>query len=340
MPNPTISIVTTVYDAKDYIPRTVRSILAQSFTDFELLLVEDGSPNGCGELCDELAKTDPRIRVFHKENGGPASALNVGLDNARGDYIGFVDSDDLVDPDLYETLLNAIRENDVRIASCNADAVDEQEKPVPGAGVNINIAGRHMAMELLLDTFKTGGFYGLLCWNKLFDIRLFRDKGVHFDETMFFGDDASELHRVYDGAYVYCVPRVLYHYRRRGGQMTEVLFPPRRLDDLKMYWNWLGWFAAQPDKTEYKGYYEWAVAWYWKVFYLFWCQASEAGAMAKLKPEFLKHKKHLDSILPDILRCPHVPGAEKARAVLFCAAPGLTYTLAHAHGKLHGSKTD
>ena len=153
MPNPTISIVTTVYDAKDYIPRTVRSILAQSFTDFELLLVEDGSPNGCGELCDELAKTDPRIRVFHKENGGPASALNVGLDNARGDYIGFVDSDDLVDPDLYETLLNAIRENNVRIASCNADAVDEQEKPVPGAGVNINIAGRHMAMELLLDTW-------------------------------------------------------------------------------------------------------------------------------------------------------------------------------------------
>lgn len=55
---------------------------------------------------------------------------------------------------------------------------------------------------------------------------------------------------------------------------------------MKMYWNWLGWFAAQPDKTEYKGYYEWAVAWYWKVFYLFWCQASEAGAMAKLKPEF------------------------------------------------------
>ena len=124
---------------------------------------------------------------------------------------------------------------------------------------------------------------------------------------------------VYDGEYVYCVPRVLYHYRRRGGQMTEVLFPPRRLDDLKMYWNWLGWFAAQPDKTEYKGYYEWAVAWYWKVFYLFWCQASEAGAMAKLKPEFLKHKKHLDSILPDILRCPHVPGAEKR--ALCCSAP-------------------
>ena len=81
---PAISIVTTVYDAKEYLPHTVQSILAQTFTDFELLLVEDGSPNGCGELCDELAKTDPRIRVFHKPNGGPASAANVGLDNARG----------------------------------------------------------------------------------------------------------------------------------------------------------------------------------------------------------------------------------------------------------------
>ena len=73
---PTISIVTTVYDARDYLPRTVQSILAQTFTDFELLLVEDGSPNGCGELCDRLARTDPRIRVFHKPNGGPASAAN------------------------------------------------------------------------------------------------------------------------------------------------------------------------------------------------------------------------------------------------------------------------
>ena len=72
----------------------MRSILAQSFTDFELLLVEDGSPNGCGELCDELAKADPRIRVSTRKTAARPPALNVGLDNARGDYIGFVDSDD------------------------------------------------------------------------------------------------------------------------------------------------------------------------------------------------------------------------------------------------------
>ena len=88
---PLISIITTVYDAKDYLPRTIQSILAQTLTDFELILVEDGSPNGCGELCDEWAAKDSRIRVIHKPNGGPASASNAGLDAARGQYIGFVD---------------------------------------------------------------------------------------------------------------------------------------------------------------------------------------------------------------------------------------------------------
>lgn len=150
MPQPTISIVTTVYDAKDYLPRTVRSILAQTFTDFELLLVEDGSPNGCGELCDELARTDPRIRVFHKPNGGPASAANVGLDNARGEYIGFVDSDDLIEPDMYERLYNAIQESGVRIAACTGDAIDENDAPLPGREVAKREHGVCDAMDLLL----------------------------------------------------------------------------------------------------------------------------------------------------------------------------------------------
>ena len=175
---PAISIVTTVYDAKEYLPRTVQSILAQTFTDFELLLVEDGSPNGCGELCDELAKTDPRIRVFHKPNGGPASAANVGLDNARGGYIGFVDSDDLIEPDMYERLYNAIQATGARIAACVGDAIDEQDAPIAGRDVSLRAYGVRDAEDLLLETFQTGSFYGPLSWSKLFDIRSFRDKGV------------------------------------------------------------------------------------------------------------------------------------------------------------------
>lgn len=333
MPNarPKISIITSVYNAKDYLPRTVASILAQSWTDFELLLVEDGSPNGCGALCDELAKTDPRIRVFHKPNGGPASAANVGLDNARGDYVGFVDSDDLIEPTMYETLLRAIETTGARIAACTGDAIDEQDAPIPGQTVAIRQHGVRDAMELLLETFQTGSFYGPLSWNKLFDLRLFRDKGIHYDETMFFGDDASVLHLVFEGERCVCLPDVLYHYRTRADSITAAAFPPRKLDDLRMYWDWLQYFAAQPQRADY---YQWAAVWYWKVFYQFWVLAGEAGSQRTLRPGFLAHKKHLDSILPDLLRAPQLPTGEKLRAVLFCLSPTLTYNAARAWGFL------
>ena len=91
---PKISVITTVYDAKAYLPLTIKSILAQTHRDLELILVDDGSPNGCGAICDEWAAKDSRIKVIHKPNGGPATASNAGLDAATGDYIGFVDSAD------------------------------------------------------------------------------------------------------------------------------------------------------------------------------------------------------------------------------------------------------
>lgn len=138
-----------------------------------------------------LAKTDARIRVFHKENGGPASASNMGLDNARGDYIGFVDSDDLIAPDMYEKLYAAVQAPGVRLAACTGDCIDEDGSKIEGRVVTSDLRGVHDAQELLLDAFKTGSFYGPLSWNKLFDARLFKDKGIHYDETMLFGDDAS-----------------------------------------------------------------------------------------------------------------------------------------------------
>lgn len=130
---PTISIITSVYDAKDYLPITVKSILAQTFTDFELILVEDGSPNGCGDLCDELAKTDGRIRVVHKPNGGPASAANAGLDAATGRYISYVDSDDLLEPDFLETLYNMVTESGCPLAPAARSASTKRATVWAGA---------------------------------------------------------------------------------------------------------------------------------------------------------------------------------------------------------------
>lgn len=328
---PTISIITTVYDAKEYLPATVRSILAQTFTDLELILVEDGSPNGCGALCDQLAQADPRVRVVHKPNGGPASAANAGLDAARGQYIGFVDSDDLVEPDLYQRLYDALVQNGCDIAACGADSIDEQGRPLP-IRMQCTLAGKQDALDLFYDVFQTGGMYGMLSWNKLFRAQLFAH--IRYDERMFFGDDASILHRVYDGHTVYCLNDPLYHYRTRGGSITADLFPPRKLDDLTMYWDWYEFFAARPDRQDLA---QWAVARYWQVFYIFYVHARQAGALhdAQVKEGFARHKQHLDQLLPAILACPHLPKLEKLRARLFCLSPALAYGLAAGWGKLH-----
>lgn len=331
MPSPLISIITTVYDAKDYLPRTVQSILAQTLTDFELILVEDGSPNGCGELCDQLALTDPRIRVVHKPNGGPASASNAGLDAARGQYIGFVDSDDLIEPQLYQQLYQDLVENQCDIAACGASSIDENDQPLP-LTMECSLSGRIDALDLFYDVFQTGSMYGMLSWNKLFRAELFQK--VRFDESMFFGDDASILHLVYAGHTAFCRNDALYHYRTRSGSITSRLFSPRQLDDLTMYWDWYQFFAAQPGRTDLT---QWSIARYWQVFYIFYVHARMAKALKdpQVKEGFAFHKKHLDQLLPAIQSCPHLPKAEKLRARLFCLNPALCYDLAAAWGRLH-----
>ena len=101
---PKISVIVPVYNVEKYLHRCVDSILAQTFTDFELLLINDGSKDSSGVICDEYAAKDSRVLVFHKENGGVSSARNMGLDNAKGEWISFVDSDDWVEKEYLETL--------------------------------------------------------------------------------------------------------------------------------------------------------------------------------------------------------------------------------------------
>ena len=99
-----ISIVIPVYKAEQYLDQCISSVVNQSYRNLEIILVDDGSPDQCGKLCDEWAEKDKRIRVIHKENGGLSDARNAGLDIASGEYIGFVDSDDFVHPEMYQRL--------------------------------------------------------------------------------------------------------------------------------------------------------------------------------------------------------------------------------------------
>lgn len=114
MDNPKISVIVPVYKVEKYLDKCLQSIVNQTYKNLEIILVDDGSPDSCPAMCDEWADKDRRIKVIHKENGGVSSARNAGLDAAEGEYIGFVDSDDWIEPNMYEVLIsNAI--------SCSAD---------------------------------------------------------------------------------------------------------------------------------------------------------------------------------------------------------------------------
>ena len=112
-----ISVIVPIYKVEKYLRRCVDSILNQSYTDFELLLIDDGSPDNCPQICDEYARRDDRVRVFHKPNGGLSDARNYGIDRMKGDYVSFIDSDDYVGPDYLKILMDLIKEYAVPVAA-------------------------------------------------------------------------------------------------------------------------------------------------------------------------------------------------------------------------------
>lgn len=128
---PLLTVIVPAYNIKEYLSRCVHSITAQTYPNLEILLVDDGSTDGTGELCDRLAAEDGRIRALHQANGGSSSARNLALSEARGDYVGFVDSDDYIEPDMYEQLWEAVRAYGVPAAQIGRDEMDEKGNLLP-----------------------------------------------------------------------------------------------------------------------------------------------------------------------------------------------------------------
>ena len=128
---PLISIIIPIYNIMDCLEKCVDSCINQTYKNIEILMIDDGSTDGTAELCDRLKEKDERIRVFHKENGGSSSARNLGIEQARGEYLGFVDSDDFISSTMYEDLMNAILEYKVPIAQVSRDEIDDKGNKLP-----------------------------------------------------------------------------------------------------------------------------------------------------------------------------------------------------------------
>lgn len=131
MEKPKISVIVPVYNSLNCLERCVDSICAQTFEELEIILVDDGSTDGTGRLCDTLAERDGRIRVYHKENGGASSARNLGLQNASGEYIGFVDSDDYIDADVYRKMAELAFEKNYPVVQISRDEREESGGRLP-----------------------------------------------------------------------------------------------------------------------------------------------------------------------------------------------------------------
>ncbi len=131
MDSPKISVIVPVYNSIDCLEKCVKSICAQTYSNLEILLIDDGSTDGTDRLCEQLAKEDCRVRTYHKKNGGASSARNMGIGIASGEYLGFVDSDDYVEPYVYEKMMKALAEGGYSVAQISRDEVDEAGRRLP-----------------------------------------------------------------------------------------------------------------------------------------------------------------------------------------------------------------
>lgn len=179
-----ISVIVPIYNIMDCLERCVMSIVHQTYGDLEIILVDDGSTDGTSELVDELGQRDSRIRVFHKENGGSSSARNLGLKYATGEYIGFIDSDDYIEPDMYELLAEAVHRTGSLMAQISRDEVNEDGSKRADVCIPPNqeqiVTAQQMMQELLMHRGDCS-FCTRICAKVLFEGRSFPEGELNED---------------------------------------------------------------------------------------------------------------------------------------------------------------
>lgn len=215
MKEPLISIIVPVYGVEKYLTQCVQSLINQTYKNLEIILVDDGSPDNSGALCDELAKTDTRIKVIHRPNGGLSAARNDGLAIASGEMLGFVDSDDYIDNDMYHYLYSLLSKYDADISVCAFRKFSEESGVLQKENAEeITSYSNKQAMKLLLEDELIGSHP---C-NKLFKRSIFGD--LKFPEGRVY-EDIALMHRVFAQANtVACSTKMEYNYLIRGNSTS------------------------------------------------------------------------------------------------------------------------
>lgn len=208
-----ISVIVPVYNVEPYLRKCLDSIVGQTYRDLEILVIDDGSTDGSGEICDEYKK-DERVKVFHTQNRGLSCARNLGLDEAQGEWIGFVDSDDWIEPDMYEVLLSRAEETGADVVECGyfnekTNRVVEKEKQ------DIIIPSDYTITALL-----TGELVSAI-WCKLWRSKC--SINIHFPEGRVFEDVATTYRVFADMGQVATIAEAKYHYVQRNDSLSKMI---------------------------------------------------------------------------------------------------------------------
>lgn len=210
-----ITAIVPVYGAEQYLPQCIESILEQTYTNLDVILVDDGSPDKCGEICDEYAINDTRIKVIHKENGGVADARNAGLDVATGKYVTFIDCDDWIAPDMIETLYSNLTNYGADIACCGHYKAYINRNVPP-----VKLSTEHMVLknEQVADMLFASKLNNII-WGKLYIKAIFDT--VRFPVGIVFDDVATAFDIYMSAGKIVYIPELLYYWRKRKISQTR-----------------------------------------------------------------------------------------------------------------------
>lgn len=211
---PKISIIIPIYNAEKTLHRCVDSILNQTFSDFEILLIDDGSPDACAMICDDYASKDDRIKSFHKPNGGVSSARQFGIERAMGEYSIHVDPDDWVESTMLQELYNCAVSNEADVVICDffqdfhSHCIYQQEKPIGTT-----------SCDMIHELFQQ--LHGC-CWNKLVKQTCYNKYKIRFPENLNYGEDLIVVMQLFiqNLKVVYC-PQAFYHYMMNENSITH-----------------------------------------------------------------------------------------------------------------------
>ncbi len=305
MSNPLISVIVPVYNVEKYIERCIESILGQTFTDFELIIVNDGSTDKSGEICDRYSNNDPRIRIIHKENGGLSDARNAGIEAANGEYIGFIDSDDYIDTDMYELLYQNICRENADISTCGIyDCYPDKTVTQEVNSSDFTVDGSE-AVRLALES----QFMPLFAWNKLYKRSLF--DSIRFPVGKIYEDAFVMIKLMGASRRVSISMKPKYYYIHRENSITTRAFRNSDLDVVEAHENNFSYIEANFPQFIKQA-----------TFRRIWSRFHVLDKMIFAENDTVEQKKEVISFLrnhiKDILQMPWFSKSRKLSALCLC----------------------